>query len=89
LRVAGLLREFVRIVQVARKIAGLDVTDRIVLWWRVGGNPTPAEAIRTHGDQLADEVLATSLQEGSPETGDQFHTAEDGELGLSVWLRRA
>jgi isoleucyl-tRNA synthetase len=89
LRLAGLLREIVRIVQDARKSAGLDVTDRIELWWRVGGNPEPAEAIRTHAGQLGDEVLATSLQEGAPEAADQFYAAEDADMGLHVWLRKA
>ena len=48
LRLLGLLRDIVRIVQDARKNAGLEVTDRIELRWRVGGSPEPAEAIRTH-----------------------------------------
>jgi isoleucyl-tRNA synthetase len=39
LRLAGLLREIVRLVQEGRKSGGLDVSDRIELWWRVGGSP--------------------------------------------------
>ena len=31
----------------ARKSAGYEVTDRIELWWRVGGSPEPAEAFVT------------------------------------------
>ncbi len=58
------LRDIVRLVQEARKNAGLEVTDRIELWWQVGGSPRPAEAIRTHADQLAAEVLATAVHEG-------------------------
>ena len=58
----------VRVVQDARKSAGLEVTDRIELWWQVGGSPEPAEAIRTHAEQLAGEVLATALHEGAPGT---------------------
>jgi isoleucyl-tRNA synthetase len=87
LRLAGLAREVVRLVQDARKNAGLDVSDRIELWWRVGGSPEPAEAIRAHADQLAAEVLATGVHEGAPDT-DTFH-AGDTELGLSIWLRKA
>jgi isoleucyl-tRNA synthetase len=75
-------------VQDARKNAGLEVTDRIELWWRVGGSPLPAEAIRAHAEQLASEVLATLLHEGAPDsTADTFST-EDEELGLHLWLRR-
>ncbi|HEV7204422.1 MAG TPA: isoleucine--tRNA ligase [Jatrophihabitans sp.] len=86
LRLAGLAREIVRLVQDARKNAGFEVTDRIELWWRVGGSPEPAEAIRTHAEQLTGEVLATALHEGAPD-GDAF-SAADEELGLTIWLRR-
>ncbi len=87
LRLAGLIRDVVRLVQEARKGAGFEVTDRIALWWRVGGSPEPAEAIRTHGDQLAAEVLATSVHEGPP--GDLMFSTMDDDLGLHIWLRRA
>ncbi len=87
LRLAGLVREIVRLVQEARKNAGLEVTDRIELHWRVGGSPEPAEAIRTHQDQLAAEVLAVSVVEDAPEG--EYHSTEDEELGLHIWLRRA
>ena len=66
LRLAGLLREIVRLVQEGRKNGGLEVSDRIELWWRIGGSPDPAEAIRTHLDRFAAEVLATSVHEGEP-----------------------
>ena len=89
LRLAGLAREVVRLVQDARKNAGLEVTDRIELWWRVGGSPEPAEAIRTHGEQVAGEVLASTLTEGAPADESSTYSAGDEELGLTVWLRRA
>jgi isoleucyl-tRNA synthetase len=88
LRLAGLFREVVRFVQDARKNAGLDVTDRIELWWRVGGSPEPAEAVRAHARELAEEVLAVQVHEGSPEHADVF-SAGDEESGLHVWLRKA
>ena len=89
LRLAGLVRRIVRIVQDARKNAGLDVTDRIELWWRVGGSPEPAEAIRTHAELLTGEVLASALTEGQPADVDGTHSVDDDELGLTIWLRRA
>jgi len=88
LRLAGLVRDVVRLVQEARKNAGLDVTDRIELWWRVGGSPEPAEAIRTHAEQLAGEVLATTMHEGAPDGDVATFSAEDDDLGLHLWLRR-
>jgi isoleucyl-tRNA synthetase len=87
LRLAGLAREVIRFVQEARKSAGLEVTDRIELWWRVGGSPEPAEAIRTSAEQISAEVLARALHEGAGD--DRLFSAEDEDLGLRIWLRRA
>jgi isoleucyl-tRNA synthetase len=87
LRLAGLAREVIRFVQEARKSAGLEVTDRIELTWRVGGSPEPAEAIRSHAAQIAAEVLAVGVQEGAGD--DNSFSAEDEDLGLHVWLHKA
>jgi isoleucyl-tRNA synthetase len=88
LRLAGLMRDIVRTVQEARKNAGLEVTDRIELWWQVGGSPEPAEAIRTHHAQVASEVLAVEVHEGAPAV-DGLYETDDDDLGLRIWLRRA
>jgi isoleucyl-tRNA synthetase len=88
LRLAGLARDVVRVIQEARKSAGLDVTDRIELWWRVGGSPEPAEALRAHAAQVADEVLSVALHEGAPADAQGTYTTADDDLGLHVWLRR-
>jgi isoleucyl-tRNA synthetase len=89
LRLAGLLRDVVRVVQEARKNAGLEVSDRIELWWQVGGSPEPAEAIRTHSEQLGSEVLATALHDGPPDDAAGTHESREPSLGLHIWLRRA
>ena len=65
------------------------MTDRIALWWRVGGSPEPAEAIRAHAGQIAGEVLATEMVEGAPDASEPVHEVVDDDLGLHVWLRRA
>ncbi|HEY3089367.1 MAG TPA: isoleucine--tRNA ligase [Jatrophihabitantaceae bacterium] len=88
LRLAGLARDVVRVIQEARKSAGLDVTDRIEVWWRVGGSPEPAEALRAHAAQVADEVLSVALHEGAPADAQGTYTTADDDLGLHVWLRR-
>jgi isoleucyl-tRNA synthetase len=59
LRREGLAREVVHAVQNARKLAGLDVADRISL--ELGGDPDLIEAVRAHQDYVAGETLATSL----------------------------
>ena len=55
---AGLVREVVRLIQEARKNSGLEVSDRIELWWT--GDGGLAEALAEHAEQWAGEVLATS-----------------------------
>ncbi|MDT4894744.1 MAG: isoleucyl-tRNA synthetase [Pseudonocardiales bacterium] len=89
LRLAGLARDIVRLVQDARKNAGLEVTDRIALHWLVGGSPEPGEAIRTHAKEIAAEVLAPEFAEGTPHEVTGWHLTENEELGLHLWLRRA
>jgi isoleucyl-tRNA synthetase len=59
LRREGLAREIVHAVQIARKDAGLEITDRIALG--LGGDEELLAAAREHEAQLAGEVLATSV----------------------------
>jgi isoleucyl-tRNA synthetase len=89
LRRLGLLRDVVRFVQETRKNADLEVTDRIELYWQVGGSPEPAVAIREHVDELAREVLALSVIEGPPPASAEadFAHASDPDLGLRIWLK--
>jgi isoleucyl-tRNA synthetase len=61
---SGLAREVVRLVQDARKKAGLDVGDRISLVWSASGET--AAALREHGCLVAAEVLAARIHEGDP-----------------------
>jgi isoleucyl-tRNA synthetase len=76
LRREGLAREFVRLVQDARKSDGLDVTDRIALWWSTGSQELSA-ALHEHRAMIAGEVLAVEF--GSLEAGPASNdTAEPG-----------
>ncbi|MGD9702061.1 MAG: isoleucine--tRNA ligase [Acidimicrobiia bacterium] len=59
LQAEGLARDLVRIVQQARRDAGLDVSDRIAL--TVGVDPEQLGAVSTHQDFIAGETLATSV----------------------------
>ncbi len=85
LRRAGLVREVVRLVQEARKQTGLQVSDRIELWWEATGEV--AEAVRDGAPRLAEEVLAVSVTEGRPPVDVAEHEAP--ELGLAFRLRAA
>ncbi len=86
LRSAGLAREVIRFVQEARKNSGLDITDRIELWWQPD-DETLAAAIREHGTAIASDVLAVNAIEGRPNADVKPH--RDDDLGLTVWLRAA
>ena len=82
---AGLARDAVRLVQDARKRAGLDISDRIALWWQADGEV--AAALREHAEQVSAEVLAVEMAEGQPSDGTP-PTGTDADLGLMLWLRR-
>jgi len=62
LRLEGLAREMVRLVQDVRKSAGLNVSDRIDLGIETSGDL--AEALSAHREYVAGETLAVSVTEG-------------------------
>jgi isoleucyl-tRNA synthetase len=80
----GLARDVIRVVQQARRDAGLDVSDRIAL--TIGASEAVVDAVRTHRDFVAAETLATSIAFGD---GGSF-TGEvgDGEP-VTVGVTRA
>ncbi len=82
LRRAGFAREAIRVVQEARKSSGLEISDRIALTWTADG--PMAEALRAHAGLIADEVLATSIDETDGET-----SFRDDELGFAFSLTKA
>jgi isoleucyl-tRNA synthetase len=86
LRSAGLAREVVRFIQDTRKNSGLEITDRIELWWQADGEDLES-ALRDHRATIAAEVLAVSVVPGRPNADVTPH--HEAELGLTVWLRAA
>jgi isoleucyl-tRNA synthetase len=85
LRREGLARELVRVVQDARKAAGLEVTDRIELGLEVSGEA--AEALAAHRDYVAAETLADSVVDGSVDGPRQEARIE--AIDVVVTLRKA
>lgn len=81
---AGQVREVTRVVQEARKRAGLEVSDRISLLLAV--EPDFAEAVDENLDLIAGEVLATSIQR--VEALDDV-TLSDNDLGIRVVVTKA
>ena len=78
LRAEGYAREVVRLIQDARKSAGLEVSDRIMVRWSTSASASaPASAageveaaLEAHGALIAGEVLAVSFGRGSDPGGD-------------------
>jgi isoleucyl-tRNA synthetase len=86
LRRAGAARELVRSIQEARKASGLDISDRIRVWW----SSDDTQLIATwaeHGDAIAVEVLALTIRHDEPAPAEAVFIAN--ELGLSMALQRA
>jgi isoleucyl-tRNA synthetase len=83
LRLEGMARDAVRMVQDLRKRSGLNVEDRIRLWYD-GGGDWP-RALERFGSYLAAETLAVEVNSGR--ASELEGTAEGGELWIG--LRRA
>jgi isoleucyl-tRNA synthetase len=71
----GLARDFIRLVQVARKEADFKITDRIAI--NVKAGPAASEAIRAHLGEVKAETLATSLDFADAPAG----TVSETKLG--------
>ena len=89
LKAEGLARDVVRLVQDARKDAGLDVADKIELYLGADADPLKA-AIAAHRDYLAGEVQATRWSD-APLAGAFYSPPEprkvDGQP-LTIALRK-
>jgi isoleucyl-tRNA synthetase len=81
LRREGLAREVVHAVQSARRDAGLEISDRIVL--RLGGDEELLAAARKHEIYLSGEVLAVQVHYDANGDGDPA-SIEGRELRIAV-----
>ncbi|MEV7044127.1 isoleucine--tRNA ligase [Amycolatopsis sp. NPDC051061] len=78
----GLVRDLVRVVQQARRDAGLDVADRIAL--TVDAPADVVEAARTHQEFLASETLATSVTHAAVADGSAGTVGDGTKVTVSV-----
>jgi isoleucyl-tRNA synthetase len=96
LRREGLARDFVRLVQDARKGDGLQVTDRIAVRWSAV-DPELAAALTEYQDLIGREVLAVEFRPvpadqpdaspaGDDEDPGQWTRHDSRELGTTFWL---
>jgi isoleucyl-tRNA synthetase len=87
LRELGFMRELQNRVQNLRKEMGLEYTDRIALW--VAGSERVARIVEKYRDDLAGEVLASSLvvtsgRDGEPWSGSQARVVDVDVEGEAV-----
>jgi isoleucyl-tRNA synthetase len=86
LRREGLAREFIRLVQDARRSDGFDVSDRISVRWSTG-DPELAEALTEHQALISREVLAVDFGPAPADLGSTRVLRHDSpDLGLTFWL---
>jgi isoleucyl-tRNA synthetase len=78
----GLARDVIRVVQQARREAGLDVSDRITV--TVEASDEVTAAVRAHQEFVASETLASSVS-----FGDAGASAFTGEAGEGETVRAA
>jgi isoleucyl-tRNA synthetase len=82
LRREGLARELIRAVQDARKQAGLEVSDRIVLM--IDGSEAVLAALATHRDYLLSETLASRFAEPGGEPFAVEHSEGDHRWSIRL-----
>jgi isoleucyl-tRNA synthetase len=87
LRREGLAREVIRLIQDARRSDGLDVSDRIELWWSSPDDELSA-AVAGHATAIAREVLAVAVTNGTGDGQAGLFEHHDPELALAFWFRR-
>ncbi len=79
----GTARDVVRVVQQARRDAGLAVSDRIRL--TIGADGAVADAVRAHAGFVAAETLAVDLEvRPSAELGTDSHPLADATVKLAL-----
>jgi len=88
LRQAGVARDAVRLIQDARKTSGLEVSDRITVLWHAA-KPETREALRVHGDAIAQDVLAVAFTGHDGPLDGAPRPFRDEELGLEFSLAKA
>ena len=86
LRRKGQVRELTHRIQLARKNADFEVTDRIDVTY--AGDETLRTLIDAHRSDIADEVLATSLREGESTDAEYSETIEFDGMSMTIGLSR-
>ncbi len=87
LEAEGLARDAVRLVQQARKNAGLHVSDRIRLW--LGADPGTVAVLRPHAGWIGEQTLAVAVEFENAARAAHTESAKLGEHEVTIALARA
>ena len=82
LEAEGIARDAVRHIQQARKDAGLDVSDRIIL--KLVADEESQLALTEHQEFVARETLAESLEIFSGEPSSELSVGENGAIEIEL-----
>jgi isoleucyl-tRNA synthetase len=88
LALAGMARDIVRALQEGRKNAGLQISDRINVTWN-SANSDIADAIHSHGTEIATEVLALSLTHVSQSVSGFAVVGSESEIDADFGIEKA
>jgi isoleucyl-tRNA synthetase len=83
----GLAREFVHKIQNARKDAGFEVSDRIVVG--VEGAPEVWAAVEKHADYIKVETLSMSITNGAIDGAEKSEEGDVNGLKVVLHMKRA
>lgn len=83
LKIEGLMREVIRHVQSARKQAGLEVDDRIMLHVESDSHEV-TEALETHKDEIANETLAKVFGEADKDSYETVVKVDGAEVMIRL-----
>jgi isoleucyl-tRNA synthetase len=84
---AGLARDLVRRIQDARKNAGFEIEDRIVLTYQTG--ETLSEVLRTQDAYIAGETLADEIRAAAPDASSHVESFVLDGQEVTVGVKRA
>ena len=86
LRTKGLVRELTHRIQLARKNASFEVTDRIAMEYQA--DETLKSLVEAHRDEIAEEILAVSVEEMAAASGEYSEKIEFDGMTIAVALTR-
>ena len=87
LRMKGSVRELTHRIQMARKNAGFEVTDRIAMTYQA--DEALGLLIEENCDEIAEEILAISVEETADTSAEYSETIEFDGMSITVALTRA